>query len=46
MEDLWNLHGSLVYLGIRRFIYRLPTPEDAREPIARAVARFLAGLRA
>lgn len=45
MEDLWNLHGSLVYLGIRRFIYRLPTPEDAGEPIARAVARFLAGLR-
>ncbi len=46
MEDVWNLHGSLVYLGIRRFIYRLPTPQDARRPIARAVARFLAGLRA
>ena len=45
MEDLWNLHGGLVYLGIRRFIYRLPTPEDATEVIERAVARFLAGLR-
>jgi AcrR family transcriptional regulator len=45
MEDLWNLHGGLVYLGIRRFIYRLPTPDDATEVIERAVARFLAGLR-
>ena len=46
MEDLWNLHGGLVYLGIRRFIYRLPTPEDPTEVVERAVARFLAGLRA
>lgn len=45
MEDVWNLHGGLVYLGIRRFIYRLPTPDDATEVIERAVERFLLGLR-
>lgn len=45
LEDLWSLHGSIVYIGIRRFIYRLPTPDDPRPAIARAVARFLDGQR-
>jgi AcrR family transcriptional regulator len=45
-EDLWNLHGGIVYIGIRRFIYRLPTPEDPGPAIDAAVARFLAGLAA
>ncbi|WP_206930337.1 TetR/AcrR family transcriptional regulator [Roseococcus thiosulfatophilus] len=45
LEDMWNLHGGIVYIGIRRFIYRLPTPEDPAPAIAAAVARFLAGLR-
>lgn len=45
MEDLWNLHGGIVYIGIRRFIYRLPTPADPAPAIAAAVARFLEGLR-
>lgn len=44
MEDMWNLHGGIVYIGIRRFIYRLPTPEDPGPAIAAAVARFLVGL--
>lgn len=43
MEDLWNLHGSIVYLGIRRHIYHLPTPEDVMPVIERAIDRFLAG---
>lgn len=43
MEDMWNLHGGIVYIGIRRFIYRLPTPEDPGPAIDAAVARFLAG---
>lgn len=45
-EDLWNLHGGIVYLGIRRHIYRLPTPADPGPAIEAAVARFLAGLAA
>lgn len=45
MEEMWALHGSIVHLGIRRFIYQLPTPDDAGPVIDRSVERFLAGLR-
>ncbi|SEO63643.1 DNA-binding transcriptional regulator, AcrR family [Salinihabitans flavidus] len=41
MEDIWNLHGGIVYIGIRRHIYQMPTPEDPTEAIERAVDRFL-----
>ena len=41
IEDMFNLHGSIVYLGIRRFIYQLPAPEDVDPIIERAVERFL-----
>lgn len=44
MEEIWALHGGIVYLGIRRFIYQLPTPEDAGPVIDRSVERFLTGL--
>ena len=42
MEDMWNLPGGIVYIGIRRFIYRLPTPRDPGPAIDAAIARFLA----
>jgi AcrR family transcriptional regulator len=45
MEEMWALHGSIVYIGIRRFIYHLPTPEDVGPVIEQSVARFLTGLR-
>lgn len=41
MEDLWNLHGGIVYIGIRQHIYRMPCPEDPSLAIERAVDRFL-----
>lgn len=41
MEDLWNLHGGIVYIGIRQHIYRMPCPEDPNEAIERSVERFL-----
>lgn len=41
MEDIWNLHGGIVYIGIRQHIYRMPCPEDPSEAISRAVDRFL-----
>ena len=44
MEDMWNLHGGIVYIGIRRFIYHLPTPDDPAAAIEAAIARFLGGL--
>jgi AcrR family transcriptional regulator len=46
LEAMWALHGGIVYLGIRRFIYQLPTPEDVGPVIEQSIARFLAGLGA
>ena len=43
MEDVWNLHGGIVYIGIRQHIYQMPAPDDPSEEIARAVDRFLMG---
>jgi AcrR family transcriptional regulator len=42
MEDVWNLHGGIVYIGIRRFVYQAPCPDDPTDAIERAVDRFLA----
>ncbi|WP_270934175.1 TetR/AcrR family transcriptional regulator [Falsiroseomonas oryzae] len=44
MEAMWALHGGIVYLGIRRFIYQLPAPDDVGPAIDGSVNRFLAGL--
>ena len=41
MEDLWNLHGGIVYIGIRQHIYQVPCPDDPSEAINRAIDRFL-----
>lgn len=41
MEDLWNLHGGIVYIGIRKHIYRMPYTADPNEAIERSVDRFL-----
>jgi AcrR family transcriptional regulator len=46
IEAMWALHGGIVYLGIRRFIYQLPTPEDVGPVIEDSIRRFLAGLGA
>jgi AcrR family transcriptional regulator len=42
MEDIWNLHGGIVYIGIRQHIYRMPAPEDPNESISRAIDKYLA----
>lgn len=41
MEDLWNLHGGIVYIGIRQHIYRMPCPDDPYIAIERSIDRFL-----
>ena len=41
MEDLWNLHGGIVYIGIRQHIYQVPCPDHPADAITRAVDRFL-----
>ncbi|MCO6386054.1 MAG: TetR/AcrR family transcriptional regulator [Aliihoeflea sp.] len=40
MEDIWNLHGGIVYIGIRKFVYCVPTPDDFGPPVEAAVNRF------
>ncbi|TVP96680.1 MAG: TetR/AcrR family transcriptional regulator [Roseinatronobacter sp.] len=40
-EDVWNLHGGIVYIGIRKYVYQMPTADPDAELIARAVDRFL-----
>jgi AcrR family transcriptional regulator len=45
MEEMWALHGGIVYIGIRRFIYQLPTPDEDGPVIDRTVANFLRALR-
>lgn len=41
MEDIWNLHGGIVYIGIRQHIYRMPAPENPEEAITRAIDKYL-----
>jgi AcrR family transcriptional regulator len=43
MEDIWNLHGGIVYIGIRQHIYRMGCPDDPNAAIENAVDRFLNG---
>lgn len=45
IEDVWNLHGGVVYLGIRKFIYGLPMPDDFDPLVDRVVNRFLVSYR-
>ena len=40
-EDVWNLHGGIVYIGIRKYVYQMPMVEHDTAIIARAVDRFL-----
>lgn len=44
MEDVWNLHGGIVYIGIRQFVYQMPCPDDPAPAITASVDRFLKGL--
>jgi AcrR family transcriptional regulator len=45
MEDIWNLHGGIVYIGIRQHIYRMPGPDDPFETITRSIDQFLRAFR-
>lgn len=41
MEDLWNLHGGIVYIGIRTHIYGMPGPDDPETVIAQSIDKYL-----
>lgn len=44
-EHLWALYGAIFYLGVRRWIYRQPVPEDEDAAVAARVAAFLEAVR-
>lgn len=44
-ELVMTLHASIVHLGIRKFVYASPLPDDLDEHVAFCVRAFLAGAR-
>lgn len=40
MEDVWSLHGSIVYIGIRKYVYCVPTPDDCEPVVDRTIDHF------
>ena len=40
-EMFWHLHGSIFYLGIRRWIYGLPVPDDLDAAVRQRCTSFL-----
>jgi AcrR family transcriptional regulator len=45
-EDLmYFLHGGILYIGVRKWVYRLTIPKDVTPNIVRLVDVFLAGAR-
>ncbi len=40
MEDIWNLHGGIVYIGIRKYVYCVPTPDECLPAVNAAIDRF------
>ena len=45
-ELVWGLHASIFYIGIRKWIYGLPIPDDIDAVIDAKVAAFLEGVPA
>ena len=45
LELLWSLHGSIFYIGIRKWIYHVKVPADIDGAIAQLVDGFYANAR-
>jgi AcrR family transcriptional regulator len=43
IELIWSLHASIFYLGVRKWVYGLPIPEDIDAQIEQQVEVFLHG---
>ncbi|WP_431823001.1 TetR/AcrR family transcriptional regulator [Burkholderia sp. F1] len=43
IELIWSLHASIFYLGVRKWVYGLPVPDDLDAEIARQIDAFLHG---
>ncbi|MFJ6327879.1 MULTISPECIES: TetR/AcrR family transcriptional regulator [unclassified Rhizobium] len=42
-EILWSFHSSFFYLGVRKYVYQLPVPEDIESLVDARVNAFLDG---
>ncbi|WP_295537665.1 TetR/AcrR family transcriptional regulator [uncultured Pseudacidovorax sp.] len=45
-EVLWGFHSSFFYLGVRKWVYEMPVPDDVRPIIVARVRAFLHGVLA
>lgn len=45
IEIVWGLHASIFYMGIRKWVYDLPVPDDVDPIIEAKVVAFLDGAR-
>jgi len=43
LELIWGLHATIFYLGMRRFVFGMPVPQDLDAAIADKVEAFLEG---
>ncbi|OZI33266.1 TetR family transcriptional regulator [Bordetella genomosp. 1] len=43
-EVLWGFHSSFFYMGVRKWVYQLPVPDDLDEVIGHRVDAFLNGV--
>lgn len=43
IEVLWGFHSSFFYLGVRKWVYQMPVPENLNELITHRVNSFLDG---
>ncbi|HDR9356115.1 TPA: TetR/AcrR family transcriptional regulator [Burkholderia vietnamiensis] len=43
IELVWSLHASIFYLGVRKWVYGLPVPDDVDAEIERQIDAFLNG---
>lgn len=46
VELVWAMHSSVFYIGVRKWIYELPTPKNLDRLIAQRVDAFLMGVPA
>lgn len=43
VELIWSLHASIFYIGVRKWVYGLPVPQDVDALVDRQVETFLNG---
>ena len=45
MELMWSLHGSIFYIGMRKWVYHVTAPSDIDGAVQQLVEGFYANAR-